>query len=404
MSEITELTKLLEQQHQAFSEFKTANDQRLAAIEKKGYAPADLEGKVDTINAEITRLGSEMTTLAKKANRPAQPGNDNLSDEAREHKTRFQAWLRKGDEAGLRDAERKAMIVGSNPDGGFFATEEIEAGLDRVLTRDVSMMMLATVRNIGASVYKKRVKTSGASFAWVGEQEATGETTTPKYSELTFEPGTISAEPQVSAESLEDLSINPETEIAEELAIAFNEGIGNALINGDGIKKPRGLLAYDIVDNASYTWGKIGSVVTGGASGFASSTPSDALITLQHALRMGYRSNASWLMNDATLAAIRKFKDSQNQYLWVPGLADGALGLLLGKPVYVDDYMPDLASNAYPIAFGDFARAYVVVRRRGMSMLRDPFTAKPFTKFYTTMRIGGGVQNFEAVKLLKCST
>lgn len=404
MSDHAAIQQLLEKQNQAFEEFKSANNQRLAAIEKKGYAPADLEQKVDTINAELNRLGADLTALAKKANRPGQPGTAALSDEAAEHKSRFQAWLRKGDETGLRDAERKAMIVGSAPDGGFFATEEVEAGIDRVLTRDVSMMMLATVRTIGASVYKKRVKTSGASYKWVGEQEATGETTTPRYVELSFEPGTISAEPQVSSESLEDLSINPEAEIADELAIAFNEGIGDSLINGDGVKKPRGLLSYDIVDNASYAWGKLGSVVSGGASGFASSNPSDALITLQHALRMGYRGNASWLMNDATLSAIRKFKDGQNQYLWVPGLADGALGILLGKPVYVDDYMPNLGSNTYPIAFGDFARGYVVVRRRGMTMLRDPFTAKPFTKFYTTMRVGGGVQNFEAIKLLKCST
>jgi HK97 family phage major capsid protein len=121
-----------------------------------------------------------------------------------------------------------------------------------------------------------------------------------------------------------------------------------------------------------------------------------------HALKRQYRNNASFIMTDTTLATIRKFKDGQGNYLWVPGLQGGVVGVLMGKPVVTDDFWDELGANKYPIGYGDWKRGYLIVDRRGTTVLRDPFTAKPYVIFYVTRRVGGGVQNFEAIKLLKC--
>lgn len=401
--DFTELKSLIEAQGRSWEEFKSANDVRLKAIEEKGYAPADVVEKVEKINDDLTELGKNIAEVAKKANRPAAPADGDLTDDQREHKQAFTKWARKGEETGLREVERKAMTVGSDPDGGYFATHEMETGIERLLGVDSAMYRLATTKVIGARSYKKRVRTSGAGYQWVGEGEAPTESTTPKYSVLEFVPGTISTEPQVSTESLEDLELNVESEITDAIDESFGEGVGAALISGNGVGKPKGLLAYDTVANASWAWGKVGFVTTGGASGFAASNPSDALISTIHALKSGHRNGASWLMNDLTLATIRKFKDGNGLYLWQPNLQAGVAGQLLGYGVNNDDNMPDLGTNTFPIAFGDYRKAYVVVRRRGIAMLRDPYTAKGWVKFYTTMRVGGGVQNFQAVKLLKCA-
>jgi HK97 family phage major capsid protein len=404
MEGITEIKALVEQQGTAWEEFKSANDQRLRAIEEKGSAPAELEEKVNRINTDLTTLSRQISDIVKKSNRPGAPGTSNLSDEQVEHKQAFGRWARKGEDNGLRDIEKKAMTVGSDPDGGYFATTEIEAGVERLLGRTSALFDLATVKTIGGSKYKKRVRTSGAGYTWVGEGEPATDATTPKYATLEFSPGTLSTEPAVSTDSLEDLELSVESELMDAIEQDFGEGAGAAFVSGDGINRPRGFLSYDTVENASYAWGKLGHVVSGGASGFASSNPSDALVNLVHSLKSGYRAEASFVLNDLTLANIRKFKDGQGIYLWQPGLQAGVPGQLLGYNVRTDDNMPDLGSNTFPVAFGAWRRGYVIVRRRGIAMLRDPYTAKGWVKFYTTMRIGGGVQNFEAIKLLKCST
>jgi len=191
--------------------------------------------------------------------------------------------------------------------------------------------------------------------------------------------------------------------LADEVSITFAEQEGAAFISGNGIKKPKGVLAYPTVANASYAWGKLGFVVTGGAAAFASSNPADAIINLHYALKAGYRNNASWLISDAVMGTVRQMKDGQNNYLWAPPTVD-APATILGKPVVTDDNMPALAANAFPIAFGDFQRGYLISDRMGVQVLRDPYTNKPYVQFYTTKRVGGGVVNFEAIKLLKCST
>lgn len=407
VGDMAEIKTLLDKQGQAFEEFKSANDKRLKAVEEKGYAPSDVVETVEKLNAELTRIGIEIKSeqarldeIEKKSNRLGATGSS-LTAEQEEHKTAFLRFARKGDDAGLREAERKAMTVGSDPDGGYFVPPTVEAALDSVLRKNSALMGLARNVTVGSATYKKRVRTSGAAYGWVGESDAPSETGTPGYSMLEFPVGKIYAEPQISQDLLEDAEIDIEAELRSELEMDLAEGIGAALITGNGVNKPRGLFSYTAVANASYAWGKVGYIASGGAGAFAASNPSDALIDLVHALKAGYRNGSGWIMNDLTLAAIRKFKDSTGQYLWQPSLQAGVPSLLAGYPVATDDNVADIAANSLSIAFGNFQRAYVVVNRRGIAVLRDPYTAKPFVKFYTTKRIGGGIQNYEAVKYMK---
>ena len=163
----------------------------------------------------------------------------------------------------------------------------------------------------------------------------------------------------------------------------------------------RAFSASDTVDDAAWTWGKLGYVNTGAAGAFPAANPSDVLIDLVYALKSGYRQNAAFVMNRKTQSAIRKFKDAHGQYLWQPPAAAGQPATLLGFAVAEAEDMPNIAAGALALAFGDFRRGYLVVDRAGVRVLRDPYSAKPYVLFYTTKRVGGGVQDFDAIKLLK---
>jgi HK97 family phage major capsid protein len=183
--------------------------------------------------------------------------------------------------------------------------------------------------------------------------------------------------------------------------MAFAEQEGTAFISGDGSNKPKGILAYTTVANASWAWGSVGYVASGAAGAFASTSPLDVLIDTVYALKAGHRQNGTFLMNRKTQAAMRRFKDDNGNYLWRPPANAGEPASLMGFPLIEAEDMPDVAANSLSIAFGDFRAGYLIVDRIGVRVLRDPFSAKPYVLFYTTKRVGGGIQNFEAIKLIK---
>jgi HK97 family phage major capsid protein len=207
--------------------------------------------------------------------------------------------------------------------------------------------------------------------------------------------------PAATPSLLEDSVVDLDQWIAAEIETAFAEQEGDAFINGDGSSKPQGLLNYTQVAESSWAWDKIGYVATGIDGDWPESDPADILIDTVYALKAGYRQNAHWVMNRKTQAAIRKLKDGDGNYVWQPPAAPGSRAMLLGFPVVEAEDMPDIGSDATPVAFGDFARGYLVVDRTGVRVLRDPYSAKPYVLFYTTKRVGGGVQDFDAIKLLK---
>jgi len=254
---------------------------------------------------------------------------------------------------------------------------------------------------MSVGTYKKAFSTSGADAGWVGETAERPQTANPRLSELTFPTMELYAMPAATLVLLDDARVDIDRWLAAEVRTAFAKRESQALVTGDGVNRPKGFLAYPKVANASWTWGSLGFVPSGAAGAFAAADPAAALIDLVYALKAPYRVNARFVLNRMTQAAIRKLRDAQGHYLWQPSLAAGEPATLMGFPVSECEEMPDIAAGSYSIAFGDFERGYLVVDRAGIRVPRDPFAAKPYVLFYTTKRVGGGVQDFEVVKVMK---
>ncbi len=400
-----ELQTAIEAQGRAWEEFKKANDERLSKIEGKAAdaAPADLVGKVITINEDINKLSKEIEGLVKVKNRAAVSGEGKqLTDDQMEHKAAIRKYIRTGDDSGLEAIQKKAMNMGSDPNGGYLVDEEMDATIDRIARTISALPQLARNVTIGSPAWEKLIKTAGMSMRRVAEGATGGETTEPTYAKIQIPVYEAEVEPWVYNATLEDAMINLEADLINEAAIGFAEGLAAEYISGNGVGKARGITSYTNVANASYAWGKVGYIASGKSAAFASVAPSDALIQLQHALKPQYRPNAVFLMADSVLGTARQMKDaSGSYYLWQPDTTAGFGGRFLGSPVYVDDNMAAAGANSYSIAYADFSQAYAIVNRSGTSLIRDNITAKGTTKFNFRRRVGGGVVNFEAIKLMK---
>ncbi|MDF1606961.1 phage major capsid protein [Hoeflea sp. YIM 152468] len=400
-------TEILNQLNATFEAFKEERNKELEGINAK-FADVVQTDKVDRINAEITTLSKSLDEVnaALAAIKLGGAGGNTAEPEKAEHTQAFNQFFRRGAEAGLRDLEVKAKLTTqSDPDGGYLVPEETETGIDRVLGTVSTIRSLARTMSISTNTYKKLVNMGGATSGWVGEEDSRPGTGTPTLREIAINTGEIYAMPGATQSMLDDGRIDIAGWLADEVSIEFAEQEGAAFATGDGVNKPRGILAYDTVANASHAWGKLGYIATKEAADFkaASTTvsPVDCLIELYYALKAGYRNNASWLMSDATMSTVRKFKDADGAFVWAPPTSAAEVATILGKPVHNDDNMEAVGAGKFPIAFGDFKRSYLIVDRAGIRVLRDPYTAKPNVLFYTTKRVGGGIVNFEAMKLLK---
>jgi HK97 family phage major capsid protein len=374
-----------------------------------------MKGKVDALDAtKIAAMNDTLTSLQASIDQvnvklAAQQlngsGEGKDSPERKAYAKAFDvAFRRGGDDGDLKALAVKAsMSTQSDPDGGWMVPIEMDNTISRVLQTVCAMRGLAQVQPISTGEYKKLVSQGGATSGWVGETDARGATNTPTLAAMAFEAMELYSNPATTQTLLDDAYVNIGDWLAGEVSITFAEQEGLAFINGSGVKKPRGILSYTTVADANYAWGKIGYLGTGGAAFAADPGGLDKLISMVYALKQGYRTNASFLANRTTIGVIRQMKDSYGHYQWQPSSQIGEPPTLLGYPIVDDDNMDDLGANKYPVAFADFKRAYLIVDRIGTRVLRDPFSNKPYVSFYTTKRVGGGVQNFEAIKLLKCA-
>jgi|GEM_PF-21875 len=382
----------------AFEHYKHSNDERLAEIERRGSADVVTEEKMARIDTALDEQKRALDALAVKRARPDLGRSGGAAPSP--VRQAFDAYVRRGDEAGLRQAEVKAMSAGSDADGGYLVPDELDTEIGRRLSELSPIRSIATVRQVSGAVLKKPFALDGMATGWVGETDARPQTNAPQLAELQFPTMELYAMPAATASLIEDGALDIEGWIAAEVEAAFAEQEGAAFVTGDGVNKPRGFLDYPSVADDSWSWGNLGHIATGSAGAFGAD-PSDRLVELIYALKAGHRQNGRFVMNRKTQSQIRKFKDADGNYLWVPPAGVGQAASLMGFPVVEAEDMPDVAANALAIAFGDFRRGYLVVDRTGVRILRDPYSAKPYVLFYTTKRVGGGVQNFEAIKLLK---
>jgi HK97 family phage major capsid protein len=392
----------------AFEAFKGANDARLAELEKKASADTLLEEKVARIDAAVGSAQARLDRALSETRRPqlgdgvAPSGGFAATSpmKGEETKSAFAAYMSGGSTVGL---ELKAGLSSGPSSGGYVVPPETERAIERRLMAGSPMREMATVRTVGSGVFRKPVSTAGVEAGWVAETAARPETDPATLALLEFPSADLYACPAATQSLLDDALIDLDEWLAAEVEDAFSAQETEAFVNGDGTNKPRGFLDYDLVEDGDQEWGEIGYVASGAAGAFPVSNPTDRLIDLIYAPRALYRPNARFVMNRRTVGTVRKFKDGDGNYIWQPAQRPGDTASLLGYPVTEIETMPDIGADAAAIAFGDFQRGYLIVDRAGVRVLRDPYSAKPYVLFYTTKRVGGGVQNFDALKVMKFS-
>jgi HK97 family phage major capsid protein len=371
----------------AFEAFKTANDEKISA------AKADVlnDEKVVRIDDAVTALQAEIDKVnAAMAARQIGGGQQEVRDP--EYNTAFAGYVQKG-------SVQAALNKGADDEGGYLTPVEWDRTINDKLVEISPMRQLATVRPIGGSGYKTLFNMRGTGSGWVGETALRPETSTPEFAPLAFAFGEIYANPAATQQMLDDSEINLEQWLAGEVNTEFGYQEGLAFVSGNGTNKPNGFLTYatGAANAATHPLGAI--QVTTAASATAVTT--DELLDVIYSVPGQLLQNARWTMNRLTMSKIRKLKDADGNYLWQPSLAAGEPAALMGFPVTDMAAMPNATAGALPIAFGDFRRGYLILDRMGVRVLRDPYTNKPYVMFYTTKRVGGGVQDPTVLRAVK---
>ena len=370
-----------------------------------GVTSGGIEEKMAQLARTVSLLDKRVGEMVGAARRPFL-GEAKAARGEDAHRAAFtDRYLRKGLETGLASLEAKSLNMATPGDGGYAVPEAIDQLIETRLRSISPLRAVASVVQVGTANYKKLVATSGFASGWVAETAQRPETATPTFAEIAPPWGELYANPAATQAMLDDAVFDVESWLAGEIALEFAAQEGAAFISGTGTNRPKGFLAYPTAatKDAIRPFGTLQHVATGAAGNFAASDPADKLVDLVHALRPAYRQGAVFLMNSATLARIRKFKDGDGNFLWRPALVEGQPATLLGYPVIEAEDMPDIAADSCAVAFGNFAHGYVIAERTGTRILRDPYSNKPFVHFYATRRVGGAVVNSEAIKLLKFS-
>jgi len=318
------------------------------------------------------------------------------SAQYKEYRKVFEKAMR-FDEKRFNDLEAKAMLVGSDPDGGYVVTPQIATS---ILTRMFEMdpvRQLASVETISTGAIEWLVDFDESDANWEEETVATDEDTTAKLNKKRIAVYPVAARPTATQTLLEDASVNIEAWLSRKAADKFNRKEAAAFVTGNGVGKPRGFLTYDNYSTAGTDeYGKVEQIKMGNATALTA----DGFISVKYSLIEQFLNRGTWLMNRSTVAATMKLKDGTGEYIWKPGLiANDAASTILGLPVRMSTTMPAIAASAKSVVLADWREAYMIVDRIGITVQRDPYTKKPFIEFYFRKRVGGDVINFQAIKI-----
>jgi len=438
--ELSEIKSLVEKTGEAFEAFKKSNDENLkkrdvvieekmariegdldkaveakAALERQIAAEKkereDLELRLsklgtkgtgdDRFDVELKSFNDALKASAKDRQAAYEPVD---ADGYRAYKSAFRSFMAK-DARLLTADEIKTLSVGSDPDGGYLVTPDTGGRIVTKVYETSEMRQIASSMTISSDKLEGIEDLGEAGAGYAGESAQGSDTTTPQVGKWSIPVWIIDSEPKATQSILDDASVDVEAWLSGKVSDKFARFENAEFVNG--ATKIRGIASYTTAadSGSGVTWGTIGHIATGtsGAFGTTVATQADKLIDLMGLLKNAYLSNARWVTNRAVLTLIRKFKigATTDAYVWSPGLGVGIPETILGFPVSRMEDMPAVAANSLSLAFGDFRTAYQIVDRIGIRVLRDPYTAKPFVKFYTTKRTGGGVVNFEAIKFLK---
>ncbi|RWQ56559.1 MAG: phage major capsid protein [Mesorhizobium sp.] len=365
----------------------------ILAIEKKLGRPGAGGGDQESALKHATEF--KRVAMSRrgelKLNTILKPEDVNV-DEYKAYQDAFKMSLRR-EMNQLSQDEQKAMMVGSDPDGGFLVPTQTSSRIITKVWETSPIDELAYHETVTGDALLIAIDTDEAGAGWVGETEARPETSTAQVGEQRIPVFEIYAKPKASQQLLEDAGIDVEAWLERKVSEKFARMRALAFISGNGIKKPRGILTYPA--GSAGVRGTILQI----PSGDANLLTADGLVKLTFSIKDKYLARANFLMKRGSVGAVMLFKDLNGQYMWRPGLEAGKPSMLLGYNVKRADDMPNVAAGALPVAFGDFNAGYTVVDRLGIRTLRDPYSSKPFVEFYTRQRVGGDVVDFEAYAL-----
>lgn len=431
-----EMKKAFDEMNTAFAEFKHAHTTELAEI-KKGMSDPLTAEKLSKIESDLSDAGTKheeamqrIKAMEIRANRPNNGGSaesDEVLEAKQAHEDAFANFVRRpGDHEAIRDlksaqknaVEKKAVTIGTAAAGGHAVPEEIARSINEKLLDISPVRQQCRAVSVGTSDYKELVDVLGDGYGWVGEGDTRSSTGTPSLEEVAPTFGTIYAYPQASEESMNDIFFDVSAWLQRSATRSFAKGENLAFISGNGTNKPTGFLngtpeatADDGVSPAR-PFGTLEYVPTGVAAGFGSLSvtspehyPADVFKQTAYTLKAGYRANAAWMMAKNTLSTVRRFKDSEGNYIWQPGMQAGQPATIEGYRLVEAEDMPAIGANAFPVAFGDFQEGYLIADIVGMRITIDDNLTEPGqVKFYMRKRVGGILLNDDAIKLIKCAT
>ncbi len=375
----------------AWNEFKATQSDKDKEILAK-FDDVVTSDKLERINASVTDMQAAVDQANAKLAAMEMAGGGAGQVKDPEYVKAVQTYMRTGD-------VQANLNKGTDSQGGYLAPVEWDRTITDALVEVSAMRQIASVQSISTAGFTKLFNLRGTTSGWVAESDARPETNTPTFGAMTITPGEIYAMPGATQQMLDDAEIDLESWIAGEVQTEFAQKEGAAFVAGDGVNKPAGFLTY-ATGGANAAANPLGAVaVNTAASG--SAVTEDELLDLIYAVPSSYTGGARFVMNRTTMGVVRKLRDADGRQLWQPSSVAGQPSQLLAYPVTEMPDMPGIALNAMPIAFGNFARAYLVVDRKGVSVLRDPYTAKPRVLFYTTKRVGGAVVDPTGIKVLK---
>lgn len=409
MEAVEQIKNTITELQKTFNEFKTANDERIKGVEKKGVVDPLLTEKVEKMNTALNDLQGSKDRLdkiemrLKSSNRGTTirvkdrvTGEEtDAPEDWNEVKEAYGKFLRKGDNAARSNGgdefklEKKSMSVQSDPDGGFLVSADMSGRIVNKIFETSAVRSVASVQVIGTDALEGTYDDQEASAAWVSEQGTRSQTNTPQIGKWRIPVHELYAMPAATQRLLDDANINVEAWLAGKVSDKFGRVENAAFCTGTGIGQPRGFLTYP---SGSTLRTQVAQVGSGSAGAFVA----DKLFDVVYALKAGYRARAQWAFNRASTSAVRKLKDSQNRYLWEPSLQVGEPARLLGYGIAEFNDLPDPAGDSLSAVFADWKEFYQIVDRAGIRVLRDPYTSKGFVLFYTTKRVGGDVLNTEA--------
>lgn len=388
---------LMTELHGAFNEYRTANDDRMTAIENN-KGTAELDAKIAKLENAMSEAEAGLAAFATQiASGAVGSEQSRVVDQA--YTDNFNSFMRLDGDRQVPSDISNVLQKTPDSDGGYLVPTEWDRSIQDALVEVSAIRQLVNVQTVSGGGFKKLINLKGTAAGWVGETDARPQTASATFDELDIGWGEIYAMPAATQNLLDDASIDIEKWLAGEVQEAFMLKENPAFVAGDGVKKPRGFLTYvpGGVNADRHPLGSLGLIASGGAA----AVTTDAIIDMVYSPAKKYRARAQWAMNRLSLAAVRKLTDSEGNYLWQPTLAAGQPSTLAGYGIAEIEDMPDLAANAFPIAFGDFKAGYSIFDRQGVSILRDPYTNKPYVLFYTTKRVGGAVTDPNAIKVMK---